>query len=67
MCRNIAPRRRTQVRSINLEHILRDTHGHASQARALSERVFGEFLELFSLAQEGPARECLGPAAATES
>ena len=31
-----------------LEHILRDTHGHAPHARALSERVFGEFLELFS-------------------
>jgi GMP synthase (glutamine-hydrolysing) len=30
-----------------LEHILRDTHGHAPQAGALSERVFGEFLELF--------------------
>ena len=31
-----------------LEHILRDTHGHAPHARALSERVFGDFLELFS-------------------
>ena len=30
-----------------LEHILRDTHGHAPQAGLLSERVFGEFLELF--------------------
>lgn len=30
-----------------LEHILRDTHGHAPRAGALSERVFGEFLELF--------------------
>jgi len=29
-----------------LEHILRDTHGHAPQAGALSERVFGEFVEL---------------------
>jgi hypothetical protein len=29
------------------EHILRDTHGHAPQAGALSERVFGEFLGLF--------------------
>jgi GMP synthase (glutamine-hydrolysing) len=31
-----------------LEHILRDTHGHAPHAGAVSERVFGEFLELFS-------------------
>jgi GMP synthase (glutamine-hydrolysing) len=31
-----------------LEHILRDTHGHAPQAGVLSERVFGEFLELFA-------------------
>ena len=31
-----------------LEHILRDTHGHASQAGSLSERVFSEFLELFA-------------------
>jgi GMP synthase (glutamine-hydrolysing) len=31
-----------------LEHILRDTHGHAPRAGALSERVFGEFLELFA-------------------
>jgi GMP synthase (glutamine-hydrolysing) len=30
-----------------LEHILRDTHGHAAQAGTLSARVFGEFLELF--------------------
>lgn len=30
-----------------LAHILRDTHGHAPQAGALSERVFGEFLGLF--------------------
>lgn len=29
-----------------LEHILRDTHGHAPPAGALSERVFGEFIEL---------------------
>ena len=34
-------------REHQLEHILRDTHGHASHAGALSERVFGEFLELF--------------------
>jgi GMP synthase (glutamine-hydrolysing) len=31
-----------------LEHILRETHGHASQAGALSERVFEEFLGLFA-------------------
>jgi GMP synthase (glutamine-hydrolysing) len=31
-----------------LEHILRDTHGHAPHAGLLSERVFGEFLELFA-------------------
>ncbi|HEX6213205.1 MAG TPA: hypothetical protein VFZ38_00200, partial [Vicinamibacterales bacterium] len=31
-----------------LEHILRDTHGHAPLAGALSERVFSEFLELFA-------------------
>ena len=31
-----------------LEHILRDTHGHAPHARAVSERVFGEFLEMFA-------------------
>jgi GMP synthase (glutamine-hydrolysing) len=30
----------------HLEHILRDTHNHASQALTLSERVFGEFIEL---------------------
>ena len=30
-----------------LEHILRETHGHAPRAGALSERVFREFLELF--------------------
>ena len=30
-----------------LEHIMRDTHGHAPHAGALSERVFREFLELF--------------------
>ena len=31
-----------------LEHILRDTHGHAPQAGIVSERVFAEFLELFA-------------------
>jgi GMP synthase (glutamine-hydrolysing) len=31
----------------HLEHILRDTHGHAPRAGAISERVFGEFLGLF--------------------
>ncbi len=31
-----------------LEHILRDTHGHAPLAGTLSERVFGDFLELFA-------------------
>lgn len=30
-----------------LEHILRDTHGHAPQSRAVGERVFGDFIELF--------------------
>jgi GMP synthase (glutamine-hydrolysing) len=30
----------------HLEHILRDTHSHAPQALTLSERVFGEFIEL---------------------
>jgi GMP synthase (glutamine-hydrolysing) len=32
----------------HLEHILRDTHGHAPQSGALSERVFAEFLKLFA-------------------
>jgi GMP synthase (glutamine-hydrolysing) len=31
----------------HLEHILRDTHGHALSSRDLSERVFGDFIELF--------------------
>jgi GMP synthase (glutamine-hydrolysing) len=31
-----------------LERILRDTHGHASMAQGLSQRVFGDFLELFN-------------------
>jgi GMP synthase (glutamine-hydrolysing) len=31
-----------------LEHILRDTHAHAPAAGTISERVFGEFLELFA-------------------
>jgi len=31
-----------------LEHILRETHGHAPLAGTLSERVFAEFLELFA-------------------
>ena len=30
----------------HLEHILRETHHHASHAQGLSERVFGEFIEL---------------------
>jgi GMP synthase (glutamine-hydrolysing) len=30
----------------HFEHILRDTHAHASHAQTLSERVFGEFIEL---------------------
>jgi GMP synthase (glutamine-hydrolysing) len=30
----------------HLEHILRDTHHHAPHAQTLSERVFGEFIEL---------------------
>jgi GMP synthase (glutamine-hydrolysing) len=30
----------------HLEHILRDTHSHAPQALTLSERVFGDFIEL---------------------
>lgn len=30
----------------HLEHILRDTHEHSPQALTLSERVFGEFIEL---------------------
>ncbi len=34
-------------REHHLEHILRDSHGHAPPARVLSERVFGEFIELF--------------------
>jgi hypothetical protein len=29
-----------------LEQILRDTHHHAPQACTLSERVFGEFIDL---------------------
>jgi hypothetical protein len=32
----------------HLEHILRDTHGHAPDALRLSERVFGDFIEMFS-------------------
>jgi len=31
-----------------LEHILRDTHGHAPSSCQLAARVFGDFLELFS-------------------
>jgi GMP synthase (glutamine-hydrolysing) len=30
----------------HLEHILRDTHSHAPHALTLSQRVFGEFIEL---------------------
>jgi GMP synthase (glutamine-hydrolysing) len=30
-----------------LEHILRDTHGHAPRAAELAARVFGDFVELF--------------------
>jgi GMP synthase (glutamine-hydrolysing) len=30
----------------HLDHILRDTHSHAPHALTLSERVFGEFIEL---------------------
>jgi GMP synthase (glutamine-hydrolysing) len=30
----------------HFEHILRDTHAHARHAHTLSERVFGEFIEL---------------------
>jgi GMP synthase (glutamine-hydrolysing) len=32
----------------HLEHILRDTHGHAPQSRHVSERVFAEFIEMFA-------------------
>ncbi len=32
----------------HLERILRDTHGHGESARGLSERVFREFIELFT-------------------
>ncbi|HKE95379.1 MAG TPA: gamma-glutamyl-gamma-aminobutyrate hydrolase family protein [Povalibacter sp.] len=32
----------------HLEHILRDTHGHAPGSGALSERVFSDFIELFT-------------------
>jgi hypothetical protein len=31
-----------------LEHMMRDTHGHAPHSGMVSERVFGEFLELFA-------------------
>jgi GMP synthase (glutamine-hydrolysing) len=31
-----------------LEHILRDTHGHAERSSELAGRVFGDFVELFS-------------------
>jgi len=30
----------------HFEHILRDTHSHAPNALTVSERVFGEFIEL---------------------
>lgn len=32
----------------HLDHILRDTHGHAPGARDLSARVFGDFIEMFN-------------------
>jgi GMP synthase (glutamine-hydrolysing) len=32
-----------------LEHLLRDTHGHVVESRRLSERVFGDFIALFNL------------------
>jgi GMP synthase (glutamine-hydrolysing) len=32
-----------------LEHLLRDTHGHVGAARRLSEQVFGDFIGLFNL------------------